>query len=213
MNLEDLRREYARHGLLEDELAPGPMEQFRRWFQDALEAGLEEPNAMTLATVDGQGRASARIVLLKGADDRGFRFFTNYEGAKGQHLASNPDAALVFFWAELERQVRVEGSVERIPTDESDDYFASRPRESRLGAWASDQSRVIASRDELDAGAERIRTRFDGQQDIPRPEHWGGYVLRPRRVEFWQGRPARLHDRLVFEQRDTSGWEIVRLAP
>ncbi|MEO0653100.1 MAG: pyridoxamine 5'-phosphate oxidase [Planctomycetota bacterium] len=213
MNLEDLRREYTRHGLLEGEVADQPLDQFRRWFREALDAGLDEPNAMTLATVDAEGRAKARIVLLKGVDERGFRFFTNYESHKGRELAGNPEAGLVFFWAALERQVRVEGRVEQIPTGESDAYFASRPRESRLGAWASDQSRPLAGRDELDAQAERIRTRFDGQEPIPRPEHWGGFVLRPRRVEFWQGRPARLHDRLVYEQCDTGGWDIVRLSP
>ncbi|MHC4260938.1 MAG: pyridoxamine 5'-phosphate oxidase [Planctomycetota bacterium] len=213
MEISDLRTEYTRHGLSEGELSADPMEQFRRWFESAIEAGVREPNAMTLATVDGEGRPAARIVLLKGAESDGFRFFTNYESAKGRELGRRPEAALVFFWSELERQVRVEGPVERLAAQDSDAYFDSRPMESRVGAWASDQSQPIGSRAELEAKAVEVRERIDGAERVARPPHWGGYVLRPRRVEFWQGRPARLHDRLVYRRESQGGWSIVRLQP
>jgi pyridoxamine 5'-phosphate oxidase len=212
MSIEDLRTEYTLHGLLEHEVDPDPLVQFGRWFNAAVDAGLRDPNAMTLATVDGQGRPNARIVLLKGADPDGFRFFTNYHSAKGRELDSRPEAALVFFWSELERQVRVEGSIERLPADESDRYFASRPRASRIGAWASEQSEPLASREALESRAAEASARFGQDGEVPRPPHWGGYLLRPRRIEFWQGRPARLHDRLLYE-REGGGWTLARLAP
>ncbi len=208
--LEALRREYTRRGLSEREMDPDPIRQFARWFQEALEAELIEPNAMTLATATPTGRPSARVVLLKGFDARGFVFYTNYESRKGQELAQNPQAALVFWWAPLERQVRIEGRVERVPDAEADAYFQTRPLEARLGAWASPQSRVIASREALEQRVREIRARFGAR--VPRPPHWGGYRVVPEVIEFWQGRPARLHDRLRYT-RTPDGWRLERLAP
>lgn len=210
--LADLRREYERAGLTEADADADPIRQFAHWFQQALAAGVPEPNAMTLATCTLDGRPSARIVLLKGYDERGFTFFTNYESRKGHELAANPHAALVFFWKEIERQVRVEGTVGRTGADESDDYFLSRPRDSRLGTWASDQSQPLGSREELEARFRLIQERFaDGP--VPRPPHWGGYRLAPALIEFWQGRPFRLHDRLCYTRQPDGTWKRARLAP
>jgi pyridoxamine 5'-phosphate oxidase len=212
-SLEDLRLEYTRQGLAEAELPASPLDLFLRWFEEARAAGLREPNAMTLATVDERGRPTARIVLLKGAAPEGFRFYTNYQSQKGRHLARQPAAALCFFWSELERQVRVEGEVERGSAEDADQYFATRPRESRLGAWASEQSSVLGSREELERRAAEVARRYPEPGPVPRPPHWGGYLLRPRRIEFWQGRPARLHDRLLYQLGSTGRWSSVRLAP
>ena len=182
------------------------------WYGEAEAAGLREPHAMTLATATREGRPSARVVLLRGFDERGFCFFTNYESRKGRELAENPAAALVFLWSELERQVRIEGTVERTSEAESESYFQSRPAGSRIGAWASPQSQVITSRAELErAQAELEAKHAEGR--IPRPPHWGGFRLRPRLIEFWQGRPSRLHDRLEYRLEDGGGWRMVRLAP
>jgi pyridoxamine 5'-phosphate oxidase len=211
MTPADLRRDYARAGLSEADAADDPIAQFTRWFDEALAAGLPEPNAMTLATATPDGRPSARVVLLKGFDERGFVFFTNRHSRKGRELAANPHAALAFFWPELERQVRVEGAVTPAGEAESDAYFASRPLGSRLGAWASPQSEVIAGRDVLDRAVEELAARFGG--DVPRPPHWGGYRVSPDAVEFWQGRPSRLHDRLRYARRPDGGWLRERLAP
>jgi pyridoxamine 5'-phosphate oxidase len=211
MTPADLRRDYARAGLSEADAADDPLAQFERWFGEALAAGLPEPNAMTLATATPDGRPSARVVLLKGFDARGFVFFTNRHSRKGRELAANPHAALAFFWPELERQVRVEGVVTPTSDDESDAYFASRPLASRLGAWASPQSEVIAGRDVLDHNLAELAARFGG--DVPRPPHWGGYRVGPDAVEFWQGRPSRLHDRLRYARRPEGGWLRERLAP
>lgn len=214
VNVADLRREYTQHGLLEADAAADPVAQFRRWLEEAVDAELPEPNAMTLATVSAEGRPDARIVLLKGVDRRGFVFYTNYESRKGQELARHPWATLVFLWTELERQVRITGCVERVPEDESTEYFHSRPRGSQLGAWASPQSSVIESRGVLEANLAEVEARYDGRE-VPRPPHWGGYVVQPVEVEFWQGRPNRLHDRLRYQRAAPAegSWHLERLAP
>ena len=209
MSVADLRQSYERSELLEDTAHANPFDQFARWFDDALRAGVPEPNAMTLATVDAQGRPSARIVLIKGYDRTGFTFFTNYDSRKGQELAGNDRAALLFFWQPLERQVRIEGRVERVEPDISDAYFQSRPVGSRLGAWASEQSRPT-TREALLAREADFREQFGDAP--PRPAHWGGYRLLPDAFEFWQGRPSRLHDRLSYRPQ-ADGWHITRLAP
>ncbi|MDN5698207.1 MAG: pyridoxamine 5'-phosphate oxidase [Rubrobacter sp.] len=207
-----LRREYVHSGLREEDLHPDPVEQFRRWFEAAIESGLREPNAMTLATADASGAPSARIVLLKGYDERGFVFYTSYTGRKAAELDENPRASVVFYWAELERQVRVEGDVSRVSGEESDAYFASRPEGSRIGAHVSEQSKVVSGRAVLEERQSRLERQYRGAE-IPRPENWGGYRLAPRRIEFWQGRESRLHDRLLYTARDSGGWEITRLQP
>ena len=209
--LADLRRTYVLGALSESDVAPDPMSQFKRWFDEAVTAKLPEPNAMTLATVDADGQPSARIVLLKGIDDRGFTFFTNYESRKGLDLAANPRAALLFHWVQLERQVRVEGRVEKVSDDESDAYFATRPLGSRVGAWASAQSQEVTGRDVLEQREQEYRSKFG--ENPPRPPYWGGYRLVPTALEFWQGRPSRLHDRIAYRVQPGRGWQIVRLSP
>jgi len=211
--LADLRINYSRASLDEADVAHDPFAQFERWFKEALAAKLPEPNTMTLATVGDDGRPSARIVLIKGVDERGFVFFTNYESRKGRDLAAHPQAALLFYWIELERQVRIEGRIEKTTAEESDRYFASRPLGSRIGAWASEQSAVIDSRATLEAQEKAVSERYG--DNPPRPPHWGGYRLVPDSIEFWQGRPSRLHDRLLYTRdADTSpAWSISRLSP
>ncbi len=213
MNIENFRKEYTAHALDEADVSPGPVLQFERWFEEALAARLPEPNAMTLATADASGRPSARIVLLKGFGEEGFSFFTNYQSRKGQNLAAQPWAALVFFWQELQRQVRIEGIVEKLSPEESTAYFQSRPRGSQAGAWASPQSQVIGSREVLARKMDGVEAQFAGQELLPRPPHWGGYLLRPALVEFWQGRPSRLHDRIQYTLMHDGSWKIERLAP
>lgn len=209
-DLTELRREYSLRGLSESELDPDPLVQFRRWLAEAVEHQLIEPNAMTLATVDAEGQPWSRTVLLKGCDARGFVFFTNYLGAKSRHLAQEPRCALTFWWSALERQVNVTGAVEKVSREETEAYFAVRPAASRLGAWASEQSKVIASREELERAFEEARARFGDHP--PAPACWGGYVVQPETVEFWQGRLSRLHDRLRYV-RQGDGWVIQRLSP
>jgi pyridoxamine 5'-phosphate oxidase len=211
MSLADLRKEYTLHGLSESDLDPDPLRQFQHWFDQALNAGLIEPNAMTLATATPDGKPSARMVLLKGVNAGGFVFFTNYESRKGLELTANPWAALVFYWPELERQVRIEGRVERVAPEESDAYFVSRPNGNRIGAWASRQSAVISSRAELEQRVAELEARY-ADRDIPRPPYWGGFRVIPDMIEFWQGRPNRMHDRLRY-RRANDGWIIERLSP
>ena len=211
MDAASLRREYTLFGLNEADMASDPIAQFHEWFEKVVEANLHEPNAVILATATGSGRPSARTVLLKGYDERGFVFYTNYEGRKARELEANPACALLFYWGELERQVRIEGRANRLPGEESDAYFASRPRGSRLGAWASEQSRPVEDRGVLEERVRELEAEYEGRE-VPRPPFWGGYRVEHEIVEFWQGRENRLHDRLVY-RRNAGGWEMERLQP
>jgi pyridoxamine 5'-phosphate oxidase len=210
-SLQNLRQEYRSAELLEQDVDQNPIQQFKKWFEQALNSKLYEPNVMTLATASAEGIPSARIVLLKGFDEDGFVFYTNYESHKGRELLENPHAALVFFWAELERQVRIDGIVTKVAPEVSTDYFHSRPKGSQIGALVSPQSQVINSRDELENHIIVLKNQY-GDQEIPRPAHWGGYVVKPTNIEFWQGRPSRLHDRIRYKLVD-GNWIINRLAP
>jgi pyridoxamine 5'-phosphate oxidase len=211
MSLGDLRKEYTLLGLSEADLDPDPLRQFRLWFDQGA-AGQVEPNAMTLATATSDGRPSARVVLLKSLDERGLTFFSSYEGRKARELEANPWSALLFYWAALDRQVRVEGTVARVSAEESDAYFAGRPRGSQLGACASHQSAILADRAALERRLQELEAEFAGRP-VPRPPLWGGYRLRPVALEFWQGRPNRLHDRLRYRRVEPAGWVIERLSP
>ncbi len=210
IRLADLRKEYALETLDEHAVDSDPLRQFNAWMEEALRAQVSEPTAMTLATVDGRGRPAGRIVLLKGVDPRGFVFYTNYASRKGRELAAHPVASLTFFWRELERQVRIEGAVERVSAAESAEYFASRPLGSRIGAWASPQSEAIESRAWLEARWARLADEYG--EKPPCPPHWGGYRVLPDFLEFWQGRMSRLHDRIAYT-RTAEGWKVARLAP
>lgn len=210
LDIAHLRKDYAQASLDLADVDRDPLAQFARWLQEAIDARLPEPTAMTLATVDASGRPSARIVLLKACDARGFSFYTNYDSRKGRELAANPQAALLFHWVELERQVRIEGLIARVPAEESDAYYAVRPLGSRVGAWASPQSEEIPDRAWLEQREADARRSLG--EEPARPPFWGGYRLEADRLEFWQGRPSRLHDRLLFS-RGTDGWTIARLAP
>ena len=211
MDILHIRRAYAKDGIAPETMLTNPLAQFEQWLDGALHAGMTEPNAMTLASVDAGGQPHARIVLLRGVDARGFSFFTNYHSHKGSELAAAPHAALCFHWPELGRQVRVEGTVERVSAQESDSYWATRPREHQLGAWTSQQSAVIDSRRVLEDAERELEARF-ADQPVPRPAHWGGYRVSPTVIEFWQGRPSRLHDRVRYI-RVGSDWQRDRLSP
>ena len=210
-NIAKLRQDYNFKGLHEQDLDPNPFTQFKLWFDEALSASVIEPNAMLLSTVSN-GRPSARIVLLKDLDQTGFTFFTNYESKKAREMETDPFVSLTFFWKELERQVRIEGKVEKTSDAESSEYFAVRPRGSQIGAWASAQSEHLENREELEERTRLLEEKFAGSE-VPRPPHWGGYRVVPHYFEFWQGRPSRLHDRLVYEKNGEGSWEIGRLYP
>ncbi len=209
--LAELRRDFSAVGLSETDISALPIEQFSAWMNDALSADILDPNAMTVATVGSDGRPSARIVLLKGFDPEGFVFYTNYESKKGTDLSANPQTVFHFFWPQLDRQVAIYGTVEKTSREESEAYFKSRPVDSRIGAWASAQSSVIASRDVLEQRFEELSDKFG--EDVPLPPHWGGFRLTPDKFEFWQGRQNRLHDRIVYERNDLQNWSIKRLSP
>jgi pyridoxamine 5'-phosphate oxidase len=212
MQLADLPDDYPQKALREEEVDTDPIRQFRVWLEEAEEAGLHEPNAMTLATCTPDGRPSARMVLLRGLDENGFAFFTGYESRKASELTANSRAALVFWWPTLERQVRIEGPVERTTTQESDAYFRTRPRGSQLGAWASKQSEVIVGRNVLEQRMAELEQKYAGGE-VPRPPFWGGFRVRPIVIEFWQGRPNRLHDRIRYRRVEEGGWRIERISP
>ncbi len=209
--ISSIRAEYQRQSLSEQDVAKDPIQQFDKWWADALNSQITEVNAMTLATATQEGKPSARIVLLKGYDKAGFVFFTNYNSRKGNELLQNPHACLIFFWKELERQVRIEGIVSKVSEAESDAYFASRPVGSRIGAWSSPQSSVIADRKILEENVIKYAKQF--HDIVPRPPHWGGYIVKPQLIEFWQGRPSRLHDRIQYTIQENGSWKIERLAP
>lgn len=211
--IEDLRKAYH-HGTLDiNDITPDPLDLFRRWWHEAVGAEIEEANAMTLATVDRHGHPSARIVLLKGLHNEGFEFFTNYNSKKAEDMEAHPYVALLFFWKEMERQVRIEGSVEKVSKERSEQYFQSRPRGSQVGAWISPQSKIIEDRTVLEANLKLVEDRYAGVDPLPLPEHWGGYLVRPRKMEFWQGRPDRLHDRFSYTLEHGDQWTVHRLAP
>jgi pyridoxamine 5'-phosphate oxidase len=211
-DLATLRREYEDHGLDTSDLGDEPLSPFRRWLADATVAGMHEPNAMVVCTV-GEDGPSARMVLLKGVDERGFVFYTNYGSRKAEELTDNSACALVFPWHPLQRQVRVEGTAARLSAEESDAYFAIRPRPAQIGAWASPQSQIVPSREFLEDRYLTERDRFADVPEVPRPPHWGGFLVRPHRVEFWQGRSGRMHDRFRFDRTDEWAWAVERLAP
>jgi len=212
LRIERLRREYQGKGLRENDFDPNPIQQFEKWFQDAVDAEIDLPDAMTLATVTSDGRPSARMVLLRGFGEEGFRFYTDYDSPKGVDLCVNPQAALVFYWNQLDRQIRISGAVEKTSSEDSDAYFQGRPRDSQISAWASKQSKTIENRQLLEAAHKEFEEKFR-DREVPRPPNWGGYLVRPEWIEFWQGRPNRLHDRLRYDLQAEGTWKITRISP
>lgn len=212
IDISTIREEYTRQALSEKDVAPNPIDQFKKWFEEAMNSEVYVSNAMSLGTADKSGQPSVRIVLLKGIDEKGFKFFTNYESSKGQQLIDNPKAAATLFWPELERQIRIEGTIEKLTHKESEKYFHSRPIGSQIGAWSSPQSQKIESRGELEDKEALFKEKFDGMEKIPKPDHWGGYSIVPNKIEFWQGRENRLHDRILYELKE-GNWVTSRLAP
>jgi len=210
-NLADLRQHYTKGGLEEHQIPESPFTLFNEWFKQAGELGVLEPNAMVLSTVSADNKPSSRVVLLKGIEDAGFIFYTNYESRKGKELEHNPYISILFFWPEAERQIRIEGKVSKISTESSKEYFVSRPRESQLGAWASAQSSIVQGRHSIEESFQQCLAKYEGK-DIPLPDFWGGYIIHPSSFEFWQGRPSRLHDRMKYTKEQDS-WLIVRLSP
>ncbi len=210
-NVAKLRRDYNKEALTESEVSENPIDQFKEWFEKALSADLLDPNAMTLSTAGNDGVPSSRTVLLKGVDAEGFRFYTNYKSRKGKELEENPRAAICFYWPPHERQVRIQGEVQKLGRDESETYFHQRPRQSQISTWASQQSTKVASREELISRFKEMEKRYEGEE-IPLPDFWGGYILKPNRIEFWQGRTGRMHDRICYE-KEKDGWTRFRLAP
>jgi pyridoxamine 5'-phosphate oxidase len=210
--IADIRRDYSHKSLSEKDVHADPIKQFEKWWDEAIHSKIDEVNAMTVATASSDGIPSARIVLLKGFSEKGFVFFTNYESYKGRQLGENPKACLVFFWKELERQVRITGLVVKVSAKESDEYFNSRPVASRIGAWTSPQSRIIESRNWIDEKFNELVNKMEGTE-ISRPPYWGGYLVKPVEIEFWQGRPSRLHDRIQYSLEESGAWKIERLAP
>lgn len=211
MELADLRRDYSLKELSRSSVDPDPFAQFSKWMNEAMDSAVIEPTAMTVSTADAEGRPSSRVVLLKGFDSNGFVFFTNYESRKGTELTANPHTSLHFFWPDLERQIIISGTAEKASRQESEEYFASRPFESRIGAWASKQSSELANREELESRVAEVKERF-ADRNVPCPPFWGGFRVTPSRIEFWQGRKSRLHDRIVYRLED-GNWEIARLSP
>ncbi len=211
-SVADIRKDYQMGSLDREDALKDPIKQFENWFEAAVKSEVLEPNAMSLATVS-QGKPSMRIVLLKGFDAKGFVFFTNYQSKKSREIQENPHVALTFFWADLERQVRIEGVAQLLSEEDSDEYYQSRGRMSRIGAWASPQSQKIENREVLEERVEKMKKKFEGEENFPKPEYWGGFLVRPSYFEFWQGRSSRLHDRIVYEENGKGGWEIARLAP
>jgi len=211
--LEGLREDYRKSTLDEKKSSDNPFTQFSNWFKEALSAKISEPNAMIVATVDKEGFPSARVVLLKGFDENGFIFYTNYDSQKGKDLAENPKCATVFNWLELERQIRIEGIAEKLPPEESTAYFHKRPKKSQIGAWASPQSQVIKTRDVIENNLKALNNEYMDSEKLPRPNHWGGFRIKATRIEFWQGRSSRLHDRLNYEKNADNTWKRTRLAP
>jgi len=211
-HISNIRKDYSKSTLDIDTIGKDPVSQFEKWFQEALSSGIPEPNALTLSTVSEDGRPSGRIVLLKGVERGKFVFYSNYQSQKGKELDKNPACGLTFFWAELERQVRIEGIASRSDAMASEKYFQSRPRESQVGAWASPQSAIISNREILEERVKKIQEKFKGQEKLPKPNQWGGFEVEPLKIEFWQGRSNRLHDRIVFTKVD-GAWQIHRLAP
>ncbi|MFY9308758.1 MAG: pyridoxamine 5'-phosphate oxidase [Bacteroidia bacterium] len=209
--INTLRHDFAKQTLDETQVDANPIVQFEKWFKEAVDAKVNEPNAMTVCTATPEGKPSARILLLRNFNENGFVYYTNYNSRKGQEIEANPNCALLFFWPELERQVRIEGSIEKQNPADSDLYFNTRPRTSKLGAWTSEQSKVIANRDILASEYEKFSVMFPSE-DVPRPPHWGGYLVKPVTIEFWQGRPSRLHDRILYTKHN-GNWRIERLAP